>query len=71
MMTGTMAANERRDALADCAAACVLQHLACVGGKRTRGQGLTLAHFSAQPEPVMVIEATAGVHFPAQPEPVF
>jgi hypothetical protein len=32
-------------------------------------QGLTLVHISAQPEPVLVIEATASVHFPAQPEP--
>jgi hypothetical protein len=32
-------------------------------------QGLTLVHISAQPEPILVIEATASVHFPAQPEP--
>jgi len=33
------------------------------------GQGLTLVHISAQPEPLSVIEATASLHFPAQPEP--
>jgi hypothetical protein len=33
------------------------------------GQGLTLVHTSAQPEPISVIEAAASVHFPAQPEP--
>jgi len=28
-----------------------------------RGQGLTLVHFSARPEPVLVTDATATVHF--------
>jgi hypothetical protein len=32
------------------------------------GQGFTLVHFSAQPEPLLVTEATASVHFLAQPE---
>jgi len=31
-------------------------------------QGLTLVHFSAQPEPLLFTEATASVHFSAQPE---
>ena len=30
--------------------------------------GLTLIHFSAQPQPFLVTEATASVHFSAQPE---
>ena len=34
----------------------------------TSNQGLTLVHFSAQPEPFLVTEATADVHFSAQPE---
>jgi len=29
---------------------------------------LTFVHFSAQPEPVLVIESTGSVNFPAQPE---
>ena len=28
-------------------------------------QGLTLVHISSQPEPVLIIEATASIHFPA------
>jgi len=32
------------------------------------GHRLTLVHFSAQPEPLSVTEATASVHFSAQPE---
>jgi hypothetical protein len=32
-------------------------------------QGLTLVHFSAQPKPFLVTEATANVHFSAQPKP--
>jgi hypothetical protein len=31
-------------------------------------QGLTLVHFSAQPEPCLVTEATSKVHFSAPPE---
>jgi len=31
-------------------------------------QGLTIVHFSAQPKPFLVTEATASVHFSAQPE---
>jgi len=31
-------------------------------------QGLTPVHFSAQPKPFLVTEATASVHFSAQPE---
>jgi len=31
-------------------------------------QGLTLPHFSAQPEPFLVSEATTSVHISAQPE---
>jgi len=34
----------------------------------SRRQGLTLLHFSAQPEPFLVAEASASVHFSAQPE---
>jgi len=34
----------------------------------TSGQGLTLVHFPAQPEPLLVTEATSGVHFSAQLE---
>jgi len=34
----------------------------------TSKQGLTLVHFSAQPKPFLVTEATASVHFSAQPE---
>jgi hypothetical protein len=34
----------------------------------TATQGLTPVHFSAQPEPCLVTEATASVHFSAQPE---
>jgi len=37
--------------------------------KAGEGQGLTLVHNSAQPEPLLVIEATASVHFQTQPEP--
>jgi hypothetical protein len=32
------------------------------------GQGLTLVHISAQPEPLLFTGATASVHFSAQPE---
>ena len=41
-----------------------------VGAARriTAHQGLTLLHFSAQPEPFLVTKATASVHFSAQPE---
>jgi len=35
---------------------------------RTTWQGLTLLHFSAQPEPCSVTEATASFHFSASPE---
>jgi hypothetical protein len=31
-------------------------------------QGLTLVHFSTQPQPVLVTDATTIVQFPAQPE---
>jgi len=34
-------------------------------------QGLTLVHFSAQPEPLVVTAATATVHCSAQPETFF
>ena len=37
-------------------------------GERT-GQGHTLVHISAQPEPVLGIEATSNVDLPAQTEP--
>jgi len=33
-----------------------------------QGQELTLVHFSAQPQPFLVTEATASVHFSTQPE---
>jgi hypothetical protein len=36
--------------------------------RRCWRQGLTLVHFSAQPKPFLVTEATASVHFSAQPE---
>jgi len=32
------------------------------------GQGLTLVHFSAQPEPFLGTEATSSVHFSTRPE---
>jgi len=34
-------------------------------------RGGTLLHFSPQPEPFLVTEATASVHFSAQPETLF
>jgi len=37
-------------------------------GNEVSNQGLTLVHFSAQPKPFLVTEATASVHFSAQPE---
>ena len=37
-------------------------------GARHWGQGLSVVHFSPQPEPLLVTEATARVHFSAQPE---
>jgi hypothetical protein len=38
------------------------------GAVKSLGQGLTLVHFPAQPEPFMVTEATPSVHFSAQPD---
>jgi hypothetical protein len=40
----------------------------CVVPDSTFYQGLTLVHFSAQPEPLVVTDATAAVHLSAQAE---
>jgi ATP-dependent Clp protease ATP-binding subunit ClpA len=37
---------------------------------RKMGQGCTLVHISAQPEPILVMKAPANVHFSAQPQPI-